>query len=85
MAKSYDDDACERAGLVARVVLARVESFGREDPATGRSRFPGLSGDLARAERRLAMPGLTANGLVGATRISAGSTGGASVGLVERI
>ena len=80
-----DDDACERAGLVARVVLARVESFGREDPGTGMSRLPGLSGDLVRAESRLAMPGLIANGLVGATGVSSGSTGVAGVGLVERI
>lgn len=83
LAKSYDV-ACEGAGLVARVVLARVDSFGREDPATGRSRLPFLSGDFVRAERRLAMPGLIANVLAGGTGTSAGAAGGASVGLVER-
>ena len=56
-AKSYDV-ACERAGLVARVVLARVDNFGRDEPGTGRSRLPGLSGDLVRAESRLGEKGL---------------------------
>lgn len=83
--KSYVD-AWEGAGLVARVVLARVDSFGREDPGTGWSRLPCLSGDrdFVRAERRLAMPGLMANGLADATGTSAGVAEGASVGLVER-
>ena len=61
-------EVVERAGLAARVVPAREDSFGRPG-LTGcfRSRRPRRSrrsGDRGLSERRLAMPSRPGNGLV---------------------